>query len=187
MLSHSVPRLLLGHMINGDRSDGRNEGVRLGQMTQFMGTHHNRLDAKGRVSIPASFRVALRGGSAEGAAAALVLRPSHKHNCVEGWSAADFHNLGASMQRLDLFSEEQDDLTFALYADATELTPDKEGRIVLPDTLADHAGVSDAVVFVGLRNHFQIWEPGAVLRRRAEAHERARARGMTLPAGGVPA
>lgn len=86
------------------------------------------------------------------------------------------------MQRLDVFSEEQDDLTFALYADATELTPDKEGRIILPDILAGHAGVTDAVVFVGLRNHFQIWEPVAVERRRTEAHERARARGFTLPA-----
>lgn len=150
-------------------------------MTQFMGTHHNRLDAKGRVSIPAPFRLALRGAAPDGTTASLVLRPSHKHNCIEGWPAADFHNLGASMQRLDVFSEEQDDLAFALYADANELTPDKEGRIVLPDTLAHHAGVSEAVVFVGLRNHFQIWEPEAVARRRAEAHERARARGFTLP------
>ncbi len=93
----------------------------------------------------------------------------------------DFHNLGNAMQRLDMFSEEQDDLAFALYADATELTPDKEGRIVLPETLAAHAAVTEAVTFVGLGNYFQIWEPAAVERRRAEAHERARARGFTLP------
>jgi MraZ protein len=150
-------------------------------MTQFMGTHHNKLDAKGRVSIPAPFRSALRGGAPDGAAAALVLRPSHKHDCIEGWPAVDFHNLGTAMQRLDIFSEEQDDLAFALYADATELTPDKEGRIVLPEALAAHAAVTEAVTFVGLGNHFQIWEPAAVVRRRAEAHERARARGFTLP------
>lgn len=150
-------------------------------MTQFMGTHHNRLDAKGRVSIPAPFRGALREAAPEGATPALVLRPSHQHACIEGWPAADFHRLGSRMGRLDTFSEEQDDLTFAFYADASELMPDKEGRVVLPDGLAGHAGLNEAVVFVGMRDHFQIWEPDAVVRRRAEAHERARARGFTLP------
>ncbi len=86
------------------------------------------------------------------------------------------------MERLDVFSEAQDDLTFAFYADASELTPDKEGRIVLPDMLAKHAGLTEAVVFVGLRDHFEIWTPEAVARRREEAHQRARARGFTLPA-----
>lgn len=151
-------------------------------MTQFMGSHHNRLDAKGRVSIPASFRGKLRDAAHEGESGAVVLRPSHRHTCIEGWPAVDFHRLGAAMERLDVFSEAQDDLTFAFYADASELTPDKEGRIVLPDMLAKHAGLTEAVVFVGLRDHFEIWTPEAVARRREEAHQRARARGFTLPA-----
>jgi MraZ protein len=151
-------------------------------MTQFMGSHHNRLDAKGRVSIPATFRGKLREDAPDGAAAALVLRPSHRHACIEGWPASEFHRLGATMEKLDVFSEAQDDLTFAFYADATELVADKEGRIVLPEILASHASLSEAVVFVGLRDHFEIWEPTAAARRREEAHERARARGFTLPA-----
>ena len=150
-------------------------------MTQFMGSHHNRLDAKGRVSIPASFRNRLKDASPDRETAQLVLRPSHRHSCIEGWSAADFHQIGAGMGRLDVFSDAQDDLTFAFYADAAELIADKEGRIILPDILASHAGLTDAVVFVGLRDHFEIWEPNAAARRRAEAHESARARGFTLP------
>jgi MraZ protein len=150
-------------------------------MTQFMGSHHNRLDAKGRVSIPASFRTKLKEASPDRESAQLVLRPSHRHSCIEGWAAADFHQIGASMEKLDVFSEAQDDLTFAFYADAAELVADKEGRIVLPEILATHAGLKDAVVFVGLRDHFEIWEPNAAARRREEAHERARARGFTLP------
>eukprot|EP01037_Dinobryon_pediforme_P015665 gene15665-15814_t len=116
-----------------------------------MGSHHNRLDAKGRVSIPASFRTKLKEASPDRESAQLVLRPSHRHSCIEGWPAADFHQIGASMERLDVFSEAQDDLTFAFYADAAELVADKEGRIVLPEILATHAGLKDAVVFVGLR------------------------------------
>jgi MraZ protein len=150
-------------------------------MTQFMGTHQNKLDAKGRVSIPATFRTVLRDAAQEGANPSLVLRPSHKHACIEGWPAADFHALGSDMQRLDMFSESQDDLAFVLYAEAAELTPDKEGRIVLPEALLSSAGITGDMVFVGLGRQFQIWEPAALAQRRAEAMANARAKNFTLP------
>ena len=145
-------------------------------MTQLLGTHTNRLDAKGRVSIPAQFRSALKNGDGSGA---LILRPSHKYPCLEGWPVATFHALASSMQHMPTLGDDQEDLAFALYGDATPLEPDREGRIVLPAELAAHAGLKDAVRFVGLSSHFQIWEPEAAERRRAEA--RARARGLALP------
>ncbi|HET6185312.1 MAG TPA: division/cell wall cluster transcriptional repressor MraZ [Acetobacteraceae bacterium] len=154
-------------------------------MTQFLGTHQNRLDAKGRVSVPAPFRAALRTGGEPGGGGQLVLRPSHKHPCIEGWPVAEFNALAAPLDRLDLFSEEHDDLASTLYADAFPADIDKEGRIVLPDSLVAYAGLSEAVVFMGLGRIFQIWEPAAAERRRAEARERARSRGLTLP-GNVP-
>lgn len=138
-----------------------------------MGSHHNRLDAKGRVSIPAPFRNELK---AEAGGAALVLRPSHNHPCIEGWPAAAFAELSASLDQIDVFSAEREDLAMALYADAYSVEPDKEGRIVLPDSLIDHAGLTDAVVFTGAGKTFLIWEPAAAERRRQEARERARAR-----------
>jgi MraZ protein len=155
-------------------------------MTHFLGTHQNRLDAKGRVSVPAPFRSALRqAGETNGCGAQLVLRPSHKHPCVEAWPAAEFQALAAPLDRLDLFSEEHDDLANTLYADAYPVETDKEGRIVLPDALIAHAGLTEAVVFMGLGRIFQVWEPQAAERRRAEARERARARSLTLPAVAV--
>jgi MraZ protein len=150
-------------------------------MTQFVGTHTNRLDAKGRVSIPAPFRAALK--PVEGGGAPLMLRPSHKNPCVEAWPAAVFAALASQIGALDVFSEAQDDLATVLYADASPMEPDKEGRIVLPDALVAHANLSDSVVFMGMGQTFQIWEPAAAERRRAEARERARARGLTLPGG----
>lgn len=154
-------------------------------MSQFLGTHQNRLDSKGRVSVPAPFRAALRQG-AEAAPIGLVLRPSHKHACIEAWPAATFHSLSTPLDRLELFSEDADDLTTALYADAYPVEADKEGRIILPDMLVQHAALTDAVVFMGLGRQFQIWEPSAALRRTAEARERARSRSLTLP-GAIPA
>jgi MraZ protein len=154
-------------------------------MSQFLGTHQNRLDAKGRVSVPAPFRAALRATAPEDDASRsnLILRPSHKHACIEAWPAPVFAALERQMQEIDLFSEAHDDLAASLYADAFPLEADKEGRILLPESLVAHAGLSDSVVFMGMGRIFQIWEPAAAERRRTEARERARARGLTLPAG----
>ncbi len=149
-------------------------------MSQFLGTHQNRLDSKGRVSVPAPFRTALRQGN-ETAPAALILRRSHKHPCIEAWPAAVFHALAGPVDRMDLFSEDMDDLTTALYADAWPVEADKDGRIILPDSLVLHAGLTDTVAFMGQGRLFHIWEPDAAARRTAEARERARSRGLTLP------
>jgi MraZ protein len=154
-------------------------------MTHFLGTHQNRLDAKGRVSVPAPFRAALRaltpGSMAAAAGASLVLRPSHTHPCVEAWPAPLFDQLTTPLDRLDLFSEAHDDLAAALFADAYPVEADREGRIVLPEPMVTHAGLSDVVVFMGVGKTFQIWQPEAAERRRAEARERARTQGLTLP------
>lgn len=149
-------------------------------MSRFLGTHPNRLDSKGRVSIPAPFRAALRALSPDGAAS-LVLRPSHNHPCIEGWPAAMFEALAAPLDRMDVFSEAHDDLSAALYADAYPLEADKEGRVVVPEALLAHAGIQDVLAFVGVGGRFQIWEPAAAQRRLAQAREAARTRGLTLP------
>jgi MraZ protein len=146
-------------------------------MSQFLGTHTNRLDAKGRVSIPAAFRSALRP-PAEGGAG-LILRPSHKSPCIEGWPAGAFARLAEPLDELDTFSEAHDALAAALYADAHASEPDKEGRIVLPSDLIGHAALADNVMFIGLGKLFQIWEPAAGERFRIEA--RGRASALTLP------
>jgi MraZ protein len=151
-------------------------------MTQFMGTHQNRLDAKGRVSIPAPFRNLLKNGNG---VAELVLRPSHRHPCIEAWPPAMFDALSAPLQQLNMFSDEQDDLAITLFADAFPVEPDKEGRIVVLECLKKHAGLTDGVTFMGRGQIFEIWEPAAAERRRAEARERVRERGLTLP-GNAP-
>ncbi len=153
-------------------------------MAAFMGTHLNRLDAKGRVSVPAPFRTALRNGSEDGTAS-LVLRPSHTHPCIEAWPTAVFQELETPLDRLDLFSEAHDDLAASLYADAWPVEADREGRIVLPESLVAHADLTDQVAFLGLGRTFQIWEPAAAERRRAEARERAREHRLTLPGRGA--
>ena len=158
-------------------------------MSVFLGTHQNRLDAKGRVSIPAAFRSALRTRSAaeeaaQSAAVQIILRPSHKHPCIEAWPLDAFASLARPLDRLDMFSEDHDDLAAALYADAYPVDADKEGRIMLPEMLTAHAGLTDSVAFMGLGHIFQIWEPKAAEQRRLAARERART--VSLPGAASP-
>jgi MraZ protein len=149
-------------------------------MRQFMGTHQSKVDAKGRISIPAPFRTILRDGAPEGPVAA-VLRASHTHPCIEVWPVAAFEALGESLQRMAVFSQDHEDLSAALFNDAHPVESDREGRINLPDWLVSHASISDAVVFMGQGQSFRIWEPAAAAQRRTEARGRSLARGLTLP------
>lgn len=155
-------------------------------MTHFLGSHLNRLDAKGRVSVPAAFRAALKSmdSSVEGGVT-MILRPSHKHQCVEAWPQAVFDKLAQSLDRYELFSPEYEDLAAAIYADAYPIEADKEGRIILNEMLVAHAGLTDNVIFMGAGPTFQIWEPTAAKRRAAEARQIVNTRGLTLP-GGAP-
>jgi MraZ protein len=153
-------------------------------MSQFLGTHQSRLDAKNRVSIPAGFRSVLRAQLAPAATpdtASLVLRPSHTHDCIEVWPATVFHALEASLNRYDPLSDSYADLAFALYGDAFPADADKEGRIVLSDDLKAHAHLTDSVAFVGLGRTFQIWQPDLARERRTQARELARTKGMSAP------
>ncbi|MDP9095000.1 MAG: division/cell wall cluster transcriptional repressor MraZ [Pseudomonadota bacterium] len=146
-----------------------------------MGTHQSRFDAKGRMSVPASFRAVLRSFAVEGQAS-LILRPSHTLDCIDAWPASRFDALAAGFDKIDLFSEDQDDLATTLYADAWPVEPDREGRIVVPDSLVQHAGLTESVVFMGLGVRFQIWEPTAALQRKMNARQGAVTRSLTVPA-----
>jgi MraZ protein len=151
-------------------------------MTPFLGQHQNRLDAKGRVSVPSAYRAALKQltGTSE-----FILRPSFTHACIEAWPTTRFNELENSLNALDVFSAEYEDLSVAIYADAYPVEADKDGRILLPENLLKHAGLSDAVTFVGTGHIFQIWEPAAAAARSVEARASAKERQLAkmVPAG----
>lgn len=102
--------------------------------------------------------------------------------CIEAWPAGAFSRLTQPLDRLDMFSDEHDDLAAALYADAYPLDPDREGRIIIPDFLREHAGITESAVvaFMGVGRTFQIWEPEAARQRREDARQRSRR--ISIPA-----
>lgn len=146
-------------------------------MTMFLGTHASRVDAKGRISIPSPFRNALREQARPGEAL-MIIRPSHLHDCLECWSASAFFAFSGALDEYDPFSTDHDDLATSLYADAYPLDCDREGRVSLPRSLKDHAGLEDDVSFMGLGRVFQIWNPSLAEERRRQARSRTRELGQ---------
>jgi MraZ protein len=80
--------------------------------------------------------------------------------------------IDALLANLADYSDERDELSVALYGDVQVLHVDADGRIVLPESLRAHAGLTTQVTFVGLGDKFQIWEPCRFETRRAAAREK---------------
>ncbi len=149
-------------------------------MELFLSTFVNRVDRKGRVSVPATFRSALATHRNPNQ---VVLIPSFKYPAVDGTGSDQLAQMMEGLDTLDQYSDRHDDLAL-VFADSKSLQIDGEGRIVLPDDLKEHAHIDDEVAFVGLGRMFQLWEPGRFTRHRAEARERSRRDGATLPPAG---
>jgi MraZ protein len=140
-------------------------------MDRFVATYMMRLDAKGRVSIPASFRAVLARDGYEG----LYCQPSPARPALDAGGNALMAEIEALMDRFPPYSEEREELAAALYGRSETLKIDGEGRIVLTETLKAHAEISDAVAFVGLGHKFQIWEPERFRAYLGEATGKVRA------------
>ena len=141
-------------------------------MGLFLGTHINKVDKKGRVSVPSQFRLALADQGFSG----IILYPSLAHEGVaEGCGMAFLEKLAAaSASQLDVFSDEQDDLATIIYGSSVQLPWDAEGRVVLPEAMISHIGVTEQVAFVGMGGRFQLWLPEAHAAHGAQAKERLR-------------
>lgn len=145
-------------------------------MALFLSTFINKVDRKGRVSVPAPFRAAVRDQSFKG----IVAFRSYREPTIEACAIDRMERLSESIDALDQFSDEQDDFASTIFADAHQLPIDGDGRIILPAALTEHAGITDAAAFVGRGATFQIWDPEAFERHQSEARTRAGRRGATL-------
>lgn len=135
-------------------------------MDHFLGSHMGRLDAKGRISIPAPFRAVLRAAQGTGQeAGAVLLRRSHLHDCIDVWPLAMLEQSKARLAQMDMLDPAYDEIAARLFGDSLPADPDKEGRIVVPSRYLRHANITDAVTLTGRGTYFQIWEPDAAERR----------------------
>ena len=140
-------------------------------MEQFVSHHLLRLDAKGRVSVPASFRAVLARDGFDG----LHCHPALDRPALDAGGNALIAEIEALIAGFPPYSEQREQFSLALFGTSETLKIDGEGRVVLTETLKSHAGIADAAAFVGLGHKFQIWEPGRFRAELAEATEKVRA------------
>ena len=150
-------------------------------MELFLSTFVNRVDRKGRVSVPATFRSTLATHRHPNQ---VVLIPSFKYPAIDGTGSDHLGEMMEGLNTLDQYSDRRDDLAM-VFAESTSLQIDGEGRIVLPEPLKTHARIGEEVAFVGLGTMFQMWEPQRFDAHRAEVRDRSRRERATLPPRGA--
>ena len=148
-------------------------------MDRFLSNAVNSIDAKGRVSVPASFRQVLSGRG---------FRDLYGLQAI-GQAAIDVGGMDllaryeARLEAEDPFSQAYADMSLFTYGDGAFLKLDGEGRIAVNDFIRSHTGVTDRVVFVGRNHFFQLWEPARFEAQRAAVRARLTAMRQPLAAG----
>ena len=121
----------------------------------FLSIFENRLDKKGRVSVPASYRAHLSSLGYNG----IICFPSFNNQSIEAWSQDRIEKISNSIDTLNPFDEKKDYFATSILSESINLQFDSEGRILITSKLLKHAKIKNSILFVGQGKTFQIWEP----------------------------
>ena len=135
----------------------------------FLSSYENKLDKKGRVSVPASFRSHLSSVGYNG----FVTYPSFNHEALEACSEDRIEKLSNTIDSLNPFEEKRDYFATSVLSESVSLQFDSEGRVLFTDKLLDHAKIKNSILFVGLGKIFQIWEPKSFEKFKTVARKKA--------------
>jgi MraZ protein len=135
----------------------------------FLSTYENKLDKKGRVSVPASFRSHLSNLGYNG----VICYPSFNNTAIEACSQDRIEKISSAIDSLSPFEEKRDFFATSILADSTNLQFDSEGRITISEKLLNHAKIKNSMLFVGQGQTFQIWEPAIFEKFKISARKKA--------------
>lgn len=153
-------------------------------MALFLSTFANKVDRKGRVSVPATFRAALSAQPFAG----IICFPSFTSSCLEGMDMDRLEAIANGLDsQADAFSPEQSDMAHLVFSESRQLTWDSEGRVVLPEDFLAHARIDGLAAFVGKGKTFQIWEPETLKATMADLRAKAQAAPPTIRLNPLPA
>tara|TARA_B100000674_G_scaffold378027_1_gene320629 strand:- start:161 stop:625 length:465 start_codon:yes stop_codon:yes gene_type:complete len=121
----------------------------------FLSTYENKLDKKGRVSVPATFRSYLNSMGYNG----FIAYPSFNYSSLEACSQDRIEKLSSTIDSLNPFEEKRDYFATSVLSESENFQFDTEGRVLISNKLLIHAKIKKSILFVGLGKTFQIWEP----------------------------
>ena len=135
----------------------------------FLSSYENKIDKKGRVSVPATFRSYLNTLGYNG----FISYPSFNHSALEACSQDRIEKLSNTIDSLNPFEEKRDYFATSILSESINLQFDSEGRISLPSKLLKHAKINNSMLFVGQGKTFQIWEPTLFEKFRTNARKKS--------------
>ena len=135
----------------------------------FLSTYENKLDKKGRVSVPASYRSYLSSLGYNG----VICYPSFNNQSLEACAQDRIEKISNTIDALNPFEEKRDIFATSVLAESVNLQFDTEGRISIPHKLLKHTKIKSSILFVGQGKTFQIWEPNAYEKFRIQARRKA--------------
>ena len=135
----------------------------------FLSTYENRIDKKGRVSVPASFRSYLSNLGYNG----VICYPSFNNLCIEAWPQDRIEKISNAIDALNPFDEKKDFFATSILSESINLQFDSEGRISLTIKLLKHAKIKNSMLFVGQGKTFQIWEPAIFEKFKVSAKKKS--------------
>lgn len=124
-------------------------------MALFLSTYLNKVDKKGRVSVPSQFRSSINKEDFQG----IVIYKSIIHNCLEGCAMSRIERISESIDSLDPLSEERDAFATSILGSCIQLSFDNDGRVVLPKSIIEEVGIEENIIFVGKGQTFEMWHP----------------------------
>lgn len=118
----------------------------------FLGEFTHTIDDKGRLTIPAKYRGELAAG--------LVVTRGFDQNLML-FTLNEWEKLAQRIAERPLADESVRAFRRRVFSGAVDLTPDRQGRILLPPYLREFAGINGEVVIAGMFNYLEIWSTGA--------------------------
>lgn len=118
----------------------------------FLGTYEPKLDAKGRVILPAKFRDQLSEG--------LVLTRG-QDRCLYVFPQSEFADMFEQLRIAPTTSKNARDYIRVLLSGAADVIPDKQGRVTVPAHLREYASLDRELVVIGAGNRAEIWDSGS--------------------------
>jgi MraZ protein len=116
----------------------------------LLGEYEHSLDDKNRLTLPAKFREAFAGG---------VVVARGMDECLVVYTRAGWEEfVAARLEGLNPFSREARQMSRFIFAGASETELDRQGRVMVPASLVEHAGLEREVVVAGMRDHVEIWD-----------------------------
>ena len=137
-------------------------------MELFVSKYQYKIDRKGRVSFPSTFRNVLPNSNKN----EIILFKSIKTNSIEGCGVERLQEIAKRINNLDFFSEDYDDFSNSIFSEIVQVKIDNEGRFLIPDDLKNYAKITKEAAFFGQGHFFQIWEPKTGFQNSEDSRQR---------------